>query len=295
MTSSSSNPPRAAYAAWVLVCLVWGTTYLAIRVALETIPPMLMGGVRWLAAGALMAAVLAVKGDALPRPRSWGALAVIGVLMTGFGNGAVVWAEQTISSGLAALLVAASPFWMVGLERLRPGGTPIGAGKVAGLVVGFVGIVLLVWPDLRGGLESASFGGVLATQLACLGWAAGSVYSRGRRAGGSVLAGAAFQMLFGGAAMAVIGLLLGEWSAFTLNPKTLGALTYLTLVGSVAGYSAYAYALQHLPIATVSLYAYINPVIAVGLGALILGEPLSPRLLVAGLLVLIGMLIVRRG
>ena len=289
-----SSPPRGAYAAWVLVCLVWGTTYLAIRIALETIPPMLMGGVRWCLAGALMASALVLRGERLPGPRHWASLALIGLLMTGFGNGAVVWAEQTITSGLAALLVAASPFWMIGLERLRPGSSPIGVGKVAGLVVGFSGIVTLVWPDVRDGLRSASLGSVAATQLACLSWAAGSVYSRGRQTGSSLLGSAALQMCFGGAVLLIVGLLVGEWSSLVFNARTSGALAYLVFVGSIAGYSVYAYALQHLPLATVSLYAYINPVIAVALGTLILAEPLSPRLLVAGVLVLAGMIIVRK-
>ena len=289
-----AGPPRAAYVAWVSVCFIWGTTYLAIRVGLDTIPPMLMGGVRWCIAGGLMIAVLALRGERLPGPRDWGSLAIIGILMTGIGNGAVVWAEQTIASGLAALLIAASPFWMVGLERLRPGSPPIGSRKVVGLLVGFSGIVLLVWPDVRGGLQSASMGAVAATQLACLGWAAGSVYSRGQRTQGSVLGPAALQMFFGGVSLLLVGLVVGEWSSFVFTPRTLGALAYLVLVGSIAGYSAYVYALRHLPIATVSLYAYVNPVIAVALGTWILAEPMSPRLFAAGLVVLAGMVMVRR-
>jgi drug/metabolite transporter (DMT)-like permease len=289
------SPPRGAYLAWVFVCLAWGTTYLAIRIALETIPPMLMGAVRWLVAGVALSAVQALRGHALPGPRNWSSLAVIGVLMTGFGNGAVIWAEQTVPSGLAALLVASTPFWMVGLDRLGPGGAPVSMRKVAGLLVGFSGIVLLVWPDLSQGLRSASFAGVLATQIACLGWAAGSVYSRRLRVTGSVLGSSAMQMLFGGVALAAAGVGAGEWSSLAFNATTLGALVYLVVVGSIAGYSAYAYALQHLPIATVSLYAFINPIIAVVLGTLILAEPLSPRIFVAGTLVLTGMLVVRRG
>lgn len=267
---------------------------MAIRIALDSIPPMLMGGLRWIIAGVLMVALVAARGDRLPASRHWPALALIGALMIGVGNGAVVWAEQTIASGLAAVLVAATPFWLIGLERLRPSGLPIRAGQVVGLLVGFAGIVLLVWPDIRGGWQSASFAGALATQLACLGWAAGSVYSRGFRTEGGVLGSVAFQMLFGGLVLLVAGLVTGEWATLAFTPTTAGALTYLVLVGSVAGYSAYAHALAHLPIATVSLYAYINPVIAVLLGTVVLSEPLSPRIVVAGLIVLAGMIIVRR-
>src|SRR5436309_8784966 len=135
---------RRAYAAWVAVCLIWGTTYLAIRIALETIPPLVMGGLRYFIAGLLLMAILRTRGDRLPGPRAWPSLAVLGLLLLGFGNGGVVWAEQTVPSGLTAVLVATSPFWMVGLDAVLPGGTRLGARRAAGLVVGFLGIVLLV-------------------------------------------------------------------------------------------------------------------------------------------------------
>lgn len=287
---------RRAYAAWLVVCVVWGTTYLAIRIALETVPPMLMAGIRWVAAGALLAAFLVARGVRLPSPRSWPGLALIGVLMNSVGNGAVVWAELTVPSGLAALLVAAVPFWMVGVERLMPNPDPVPPWRLAGLVVGFAGIVLLVWPELA---RSAPGGGMLAgaaaTQLACIGWAIGSSYSRRRRTGEHVVALAAVQMLAGGAVLVVVGLIVGEWSALSFNVRTFSATAYLVLAGSVGAFTAYLYALKHLPVATVSTYAYINPVIAVVLGTLTFNEPFSPRLAVAGAIVLAGMMMVRRG
>src|SRR5262249_39402727 len=180
--SSLANPANlgSAYAALIAVCAIWGTTYLGIRVALESIPPFLMAAVRWLISGSLMVAFLKLRGERLP-PRRWGGtLAVLGLLMLGFGNGGVVWAERTVPSGLTAVLVAASPFWMVGVEACMPRGERVSARQLAGLLVGFVGIVMLVWPELHISDRGASgfAGGVVATQLACLGWAIGSAYSR---------------------------------------------------------------------------------------------------------------------
>lgn len=284
---------RKAYLAWFIVCLVWGTTYLGIRISLETIPPLLMAGLRWSAAGALLIAVFAARGDRLPPPREWGSLTFLGVLLLGFGNGAVVWAEQTIPSGLTAVLVATVPFWMVGLEACRRDAERIKAMTVAGLVVGFGGIVLLVWPELHAADRGAFLRGVWSTQIAGVGWAIGSLYSRRRGHHENVLIAAAFQMLFGGLVLLAGGLALGEWSTLTFNTRTTTALVYLVGVGSVGGFSAYAYALKHLPVATVSLYAYINPVIAVVLGMIVLKEPFNARMAVAAAVVLIGIALVR--
>jgi len=146
---SSGHNQRRAYFAWAVVCIVWGTTYLGIRIALETIPPLLMAAMRWITAGSLMIAALTVRGERLPARREWPSLAILGVLLLGFGNGAVVWAEQTVASGLTAVLVATSPFWMVGIDACMPGGEAITLRRVLGLVVGFAGIVMLVWPELR--------------------------------------------------------------------------------------------------------------------------------------------------
>jgi drug/metabolite transporter (DMT)-like permease len=291
---SSTSTTRLAYAAWIAVCVLWGTTYLAIRIALETVPPMLMGGIRWTIAGSLIVAVMNLRRDTIPGRAEWPALALLGVLLIGLGNGGVVWAEQTIPSGLTAVLVAVVPFWMIGIERLAPDVSAITLREALGLLVGFGGIVLLVWPELELGNSREFLLGVGATQLACIGWAIGSSYSKRRRASENVLAAAAFQMLFGGIVMLVAGLLRGEWALLTFNPRTTSALGYLVVFGSLGGFSAYAYALKHLPVATVSLYAYVNPVIAMVLGTLMLNEPLSARLAIAGAIVLIGMAMVRR-
>jgi drug/metabolite transporter (DMT)-like permease len=233
----------------------------------------------------------------LPRVRAWPSLAVLGALMLGCGNGGVVWAEQTVASGMTAVLVATSPFWMVGIDAVAPPRVPLTPRRVLGLIVGFGGIVLLVWPelDMKGGAGFVV--GVLAAQIACAGWALGSLYSRRRGHGEAkdenVLATAAFQMLFGGLCLMLAGLAIGEASRLAFNPRTATALGYLIVFGAIGGFTAYAYALKHLPVATVSLYAYVNPLIAVVLGTTILKEPLSPRLAIAAAVVLVGVGLVR--
>jgi drug/metabolite transporter (DMT)-like permease len=293
---------RRAYLAWVVVCLVWGTTYLAIRIGLETIPPFLLGAFRWIVAGSLILAVLKARGDQLPQRRTWGSLGLLGVLLLGFGNGGVVWAERTVPSGLTAVLVAMSPFWMVGFEACMPDGDVLTPRQIVGLIVGFGGIIALVWPEIRAGSASVGgngfLGGAVATQLACLGWAVGSTWSKrhGKSAGtvDNVLAQAALQMLLGGLALLAVASVRQEWRSLTFTPRTLGALAYLTLVGAIAGFSAYAYALRHLPVAVVSLYAYVNPVIAVVLGTLVLREPFNARMAVSAGVVLTGIALVSR-
>ena len=287
--------PQLAYLAWLAVCLFWGATYLAIRIALETMPPFLMASFRWTAAGVLLLAALAIRGERLPKSRDWPSLAAVGVLLLGVGNGGVVWAEQSVSSGLTAVLVAAVPFWMTGIERMMPHGEPLTARRTLGLVVGFSGIVLLVAPGLQPGRGRSFVGGVLATQLACIGWSVGSSYSRRRSREENVLAAAAFEMLFAGIALLAVGLALGEWRGITVNRRSLSAFAYLVLGGSIVGFTAYTYALKHLPVSTVSLYAYVNPVIAVLLGTIVLGEPLTPRIVLGAVIVLGGMALVRTG
>ena len=174
---------RRAYLAWAIVCLVWGTTYFAIRISLESIPPLLMAAMRWIAAGSILILTLKLRGEALPRPHAWPVLAVLGVLLLGFGNGAVVWAEQTVPSGLTAVLVATVPFWMVGLDALDDGGEPITLRRAIGLTLGFAGILVLVWPEIEIGKAGRSLGftvGVISSQIACIGWALGSYYARHR-------------------------------------------------------------------------------------------------------------------
>jgi drug/metabolite transporter (DMT)-like permease len=313
--TSSARERRLAYFAWGAVCLIWGTTYLGIRVSLDSIPPALMGGLRWILAGSLLTAYLVARGRPLPPRSQWGGIALLGFLMLGLGNGGVVFAEQWVPSGLAAVMVATSPFWMAAVEACLPDGERLRKTVVLGLVIGFSGIVLLVWPDLTlGSASSRGFlAGIVALQIAAIGWSIGSSYSKrhGRKAaaarpsgqtdgasGGTggmdeVLGTSAYQMLAGGLIMTAVGTLRGEWATLFFTTRTTTALLYLSTIGAVGGFVAYTYALRHLPVSFVSLYAYINPVIAVALGVLVLHEPFTWRMATAAALVFAGVAVVR--
>jgi drug/metabolite transporter (DMT)-like permease len=286
---------RLAYLAWGAVCLIWGTTYLGIRICLESIPPMLMGGLRWIVAGTLVTLYLAAGRVRLPPASRWPSIVLLGFLLLVLGNGGVVVAEQWLPSGLAAVVVAACPFWMVAVEATLRDGESLRATVVAGLVVGFGGILVLVWPELRAGTAGNTrfVAGVVALQLGSIGWALGSSYSRRHARQENVLSTTAFQMLAGGVMMLLIGTAAGEWARLSFTPRTLWALAYLSTVGAIGGFVAYTYALRHLPVSFVSLYAYINPIIAVALGILILGEPFDRRMTAAAALVFAGVAIVQ--
>ena len=271
---------KRAYLAFVAISLIWGTTYFAIKIALETIPPFTMGGLRYVTGGAILALLLRARGVSLPPVAAWPPLAVIGLLMLGFGNGGVIWAEQFVPSGLAAVLIATTPFWMTGVQALLSKGERLGARQAIGLVASM-------------SVGSRYGAGILALQLACIGWALGSSYAKHVSQTSDVLAGAAMQMMFGGGWMLLAATVTGEWPRLHFNATTSAALLYLIVAGSVAGYAAYAYALKHLPVSTVSMYAYINPVIAVALGTLLLGEPFHLRMLAAAAIIAAGIAIVR--
>jgi drug/metabolite transporter (DMT)-like permease len=283
-----------AHLAFVAVCLIWGTTYLAIKVALETVPVLLVAGLRWFAAGVLLCGILVAMGKRLPPLRLWGALILLGVLMNVMGNGFVVFAQQYVASGLTAVLIATTPFWSALLERLLPNGDRFSMRALVGLSIGFSGIVILVWPEMsQGGASGRSFVvGVIAIQLACIGWVIGTSYAKRHELGDNPFPSSAMQMVFSGVMLMSAATANGDWAAVTFTPRTLAAMAYLTIAGSLVAYSAYIYAIQHLRLSLVSLYAYINPIIAVALGTVLLGEPLSPRILLAAGLVLTGTWIV---
>ena len=292
-------PDRRAYVAWAVVCLVWGTTYLAIRIAIESLPPLLMAGTRWVVAGLILVTIFRVRGDRLPRRSAWPSLAVRGVLLIGLGNGAVVWAEQAVPSGLTSVFVAVAPFWMVGIDALAGDRRSLTFRQWIGLVVGFAGIVVLVSPELGTGLNGRGFvEGFIATQLACAGWAVGSIYARhrGRRTNDEIrLTAPAYEMLFGG--IALLGCSLSLRERLILSEATWRselAMAYLVIFGSIVAFSAYRYALQHLAIATVSLYVYVNTLIAMVLGTIVLAEPFSWRMGFGAGIVLAGIALVQQ-
>jgi drug/metabolite transporter (DMT)-like permease len=285
---------RTAVAAWAAICVIWGTTYLAIKIALEGIPPFLIGGIRYVLAGATLLAWLVARGAVLPPVRRWGWFVGTGGLLLGIGNGGVVVAEQWVPSGLAAVLIATTPFWMVGVEAAYGHGESLSRQKWLGLIVGFLGIVLLVGPDmLAGGATGWGVGaGLVALQVACAGWAVGSSISRRLPFKVPPVQTAALQMVFGGIWMMGTGTLLGEWGAARFTGRAVGAVLYLTFVGGLAGFGAYIYALSRLPVSFVSLYTYVNPVIAVVLGTLLLDEPFGVRMALAMVVILGGMALV---
>jgi drug/metabolite transporter (DMT)-like permease len=285
-----------AYLAFVTVCIVWGTTYLAIHVALETVPVLLVAGLRWMFAGLVMSALMLATGRGLPKPRLWGPLALLGFLMNIVGNGFVVYAQQFVASGLTAVLIATTPFWSALIERLLPNGERFSKRSLSGLALGFSGIVVLVWPELTtGGAGGRQFViGVIAIQLACVGWVVGTSYARRHELGDNPFRSTALQMVFSGIMLLTAATAHGDWAQLSFTPRTIAAMLYLSVAGSLIAYSAYIYAIQHLPLQLVSLYAYINPMIAVALGTLLLSEPLSARILAAAALVLAGTWIVGR-
>ena len=285
----------AAYGAWAAVCFFWGTTYLAIRVGLETMTPMLFAGLRFLIAGGVLFFVMGRQRNArLPQGREWLNLAFVGLMLLGVGNGAVVWAEQWVPSGMASLLVATSPFWVVALEKFRKDGERVGVRGVVGMLVGFVGLGLLLAPQLFDASVSAYLLlGALAIQVGCVAWTAGSVYAKHRPVGVAPLMGAAVQMLIAGAVLTLVGTVAGEWGEMRFSTRSAGALAYLVVFGSIVAYSAYTYALQKLPLSLVSTYSYINPVIAVLLGWLVLAEPLDWRVGAATAIILAGVALLK--
>ncbi|MCU1227369.1 MAG: DMT(drug/metabolite transporter) superfamily permease [Acidobacteria bacterium] len=283
-----------AYVAFATVCFVWGTTYLAIRVAIETIPPLLLTGLRFTIAGLVLWAIGAMRGERLPRqPRIWLHAVIAGVLLICIGNFAVVWAEQWVPSGMAALLVATAPFWAALIELFR-GQEKVGLQRGIGMLIGFVGVALLVTPRGPDGAWDVHFLlGAAAIQIGCLAWQYGSIHGKHELKSISPLMSSTLQMLAGGIILDVAGLAAGELPRFHVNTRTLFALIYLTIFGSIIAYSAYIYALSKLRATNVSLYAYVNPVVAVILGWMILNEQLTPMSFVAMIVILGGVALVQ--
>lgn len=284
-----------AYVCFAIVCTVWGTTYLGIRIAIETIPPLLLAGIRFTFAGTIMLGIAHLRGERIPRERRVLVnLAFIGFLMVGVGNVAVVVAELWVPSGMAALFVATAPFWIALLEAMRQGGERMDRRSVIGMIAGFAGVALLVAPNGQaGGFDVMFVVGAVAIQIGSIGWQWGTIRAKYNLKGVPILSSAALQMLFGGLIVGTAGLAIGEASRFTLTPRTFGALAYLAVFGSVVTYTAYVYATKHLPVTKMSIYAYINPVVAVILGWLILDERLTIVSVVAMVIILGGVAVVQ--
>ncbi|MGA2576161.1 MAG: EamA family transporter [Bryobacteraceae bacterium] len=288
------HPHFSAYLALAAVCFFWGTTYLGIRMALESFPPLLLVCARFMVSGSLMLAAIALRGGELPRGRQLRAACFSGVLVLGIGNGALVFAEQWVPSGLACLIITASPFWMVGAEALLPGGEPLHLPTVLGMLVGLCGAGMLFAPDIRTHTFHAGLlNGFLLLQLGMAGWAFGSIYQRRQAAGAHSIVIGAVQQLAAGLSFLPFVLLVHEhpvhWSL-----RGLGAILYLVMFGSIVGYSAYVYALDRLPVAIASIYPYVNAVVAVTLGWLFYREPFGAREAAAMAIIFAGVALVKR-
>ena len=284
-----------AYIAFAIVCIVWGTTYLAIRIAVETVPPFLMAAVRYTVAGLILFIASRFRREPLPRDKKTLInLGIIGVLMVAVGNLSVIVAEQWVPSGMAALFVATAPFWATLIASLSGTDDRIGVASAVGMLAGFAGVGLLVTPGGAGGHFDKKFIlGAILVQIGSIGWQYGTHRAKYTIRNVPFVTSTALQMLFGGVVAGIGGIAIGETSRFSLNSRTLTALLYLTLIGSVIAYSAYVFAVKHLPTTKMSLYAYVNPVVAVFLGWLVLHEPLTWVSIVAMVIILGGTAVVQ--
>ncbi|MCL5276092.1 MAG: drug/metabolite exporter YedA [Chloroflexi bacterium] len=275
--------------AFAAIYLIWGSTYLAMRFAIETLPPFLMAGVRFLLAGGALYAWMRWRGAPRPAPRQWAAAAVVGALMLFAGNGGVVWAEQRITSSIVALLLAMTPLWMMLLDWLRPRGVRPTRGSAAGMALGLAGIALLIGPDNLISGNHIDLLSAIVVLLAALAWAAGSIYTRHAHLPDSPLLSTSMQMLVGGALLMTTATLTGDWSRMRIDAislRSILAVAYLVLFGSLIAFSAYIWLLRHAPASRVATYAYVNPVIAVFLGWALASEPLTPQTLIAAAVII---------
>ena len=282
-------------AAFAAVYVIWGSTYLAIRVAVETLPPFLMAGVRFVTAGSMLYVWARWRGAAAPERGHWRSAAVVGGLLLVGGNGGVVWAEQWVPSGVAALLVTTVPLWMVLLNWVRPGGVRPRRVEVVGLALGFVGVVFLVDPGSLGGGDRLQYVGMAVLVMAALSWAIGSLYSRHALLPKSPLLSTAMQMLAGGGMLLVLGAVTGEGASFDpgrVAARSVLALAYLIVFGALVGFTAYCWLLRVSTPAKVSTYAYVNPAIAVLLGWAILSEPVTAKTFMAMAVILTGVILI---
>ena len=265
------------FAAYVVVCVVWGSTYLAIRIGVRDLPPALFGGMRFLAAGAILLGLAALLRLPLPtRRRDWTTAAVVGILLLGVGNGLVIWAEQYVESGFVAILIVTGALWMAGFDALIPGSeTRPTWRQFLGLLVGFAGAMVLVSGNLEG-LGEAGLLGPVGVIVASASWALGSIYSKRHPVETGPHVHAALQMLFGGSALVLVGLLRGETGSLEFTPEGIGAVAYLIVFGSIVAYTSYVYLLRHAAPAFIGTHVYVNTIVAVLLGWGLLGERVTP-------------------
>ena len=294
--AADHTPSRAALIlAFAAIYVIWGSTYLGIRITLETMPPFLMAAARFIFAGSILFLILKLRGMQRPTAHQWISNTIIGTLLLLGGNGLVVWAELTIPSGVTALLIGIGPLFIVLTEWAWPGGTRPTFITMVALLLGFVGVIWLAAPwesSAGGGLNPA---GVISILGACVFWSLGSIYSRHAKHGADPFVAASLQMLGGGAMLAILALFHGDFRALdvsAISPRAWGAFAYLVGIGSLVGFSTFVWLMKHSTPARVATYAYVNPVVAVFLGWLILGEPITSRTLVASAIIIAAVVII---
>jgi drug/metabolite transporter (DMT)-like permease len=302
MTQTAAHPPHASprattlvLAAFAAVYLLWGSTYLAIRIGVESFPPLILAGFRHLTAGLLLYPTLRWKTGIRPTRTHWKTAAVTGFLLLFVGNGGVSWAEQTVPSGITALLVATVSLWLVIVDWLRPGGMKPVPKVMLGLLLGFAGMVLLVGPAHPGSSWHVDPRGAAVLVFASFAWACGSLYSKHGDMPGSAMLGVAMQSFAGGAILLFAALCSGEFHHLyfaAVSLRSWVALAYLIVFGSAIGFSAYLYILQKSTAARVATYAFVNPVVALFLGWLIAGESITLRTIVAAVIILTAVILV---
>jgi len=276
------------------IYIIWGSTYLAIRLGVESLPPFLMAGLRFLTGGLLLYGWARLAGAEAPKRSHWRPAATIGLLMAGGATGLVTWAETTVPSGLAALLVAVVPMWIVLADWLRPGGARPTLIVISGLLLGFLGVALLINPGDIVGVGDIDKLGAMVIVIATISWAIGSIYSRHAHQPRSKTLGAGMQMLAGGAGLMIAAALTGEMTAFHVDGVALRswlALGYLITVGSAA-FAVYIWLIAASTPAKVATYAYVNPVIALFLGYIVAGETLDGRVLACSLVIITAVFII---
>ncbi|MDF2530525.1 MAG: DMT(Drug/metabolite transporter) superfamily permease [Clostridia bacterium] len=283
---------RKALLAYLAVCFFWGSTYLAIRVGVQDSPPLLFAGIRFIIAGALMLGYCKFKGYELPKDKSdITNMVIVGLLMLLCGNGLVVYAEQWVSSGIASLIIATVPLFMAIIEFFFLRSVKMDFKSVSGLLLGFGGAAYLILGDTATAVIDLK--GLILLMLASLFWAAGSVHSKAIKFKGHIFANIGTQMFAGGIGLTIVSLIKGEFAEvhFTLNSVL--ALIYLIVFGSFVGYSCYIYILQKWTAAKAGTYAYVNPIVAIILGALLLGEPITISVVISMIVVIIGIVLVQ--
>jgi drug/metabolite transporter (DMT)-like permease len=290
--SLRNNPTWKGYLALVALCIFWAPTYLFIRMALESFPPLTLVATRYTLSGAIVLAVAALMRIKLPTGKELLRTSTNGVLMLGIGNGLLVIAQKWIPSGLAALFSTTVSFWLVGIDAVVPGGERLRVPTVAGLLIGFAGVAILVFHGGLAGVGGAILAGFLVRQVGCFSWAVGSIRQRHSPTNVHPMITGAVQQLASGLVFVLPSMVLEAHDSVYWSVRGTGALLYLVVFASIAGFSAYIYALSNLPVAVLSIYIYVNPVESVFLGWLIYGEPFGLREAVGMGLTFLGVAIV---